>query len=320
MIRLFEPVDQDKMRRSCHRAGAVEDQHGRQSFNRAEREPPFRLFRIAREIEANLVAPLQLQAVDQIELHVIGEHGADRVEIAAPKQIDISRDLPPVRIGHQRQPGVFGRLRESAQRSAPALKRRFGGCLRALGDACDLVDRMTQNILEDHRAALQFGQSQKRLKADRDDVRLGYRRRFDVFGERNDRIPGPVAQEIEARVVGDAKQPALEIIDPGALRSRLKGLDEGILQHILAVDRRSRHARAVAMQAWPQRLQTILEFVGVHVSRPTASALCSAKDWTPMSMRIFDRVAGCARNGEWLLTNVWMVVLPPMAPSTVAIM
>jgi hypothetical protein len=129
---------------------------------------------------------------------------------------------------------------------------------------------MTQNILEDHRAALKFRQPQKRLKADRDDVRLGYGRRFDVFGERNDRVPGPVAQEIEARVVGDAKQPALEIIHPGALGSRVKGLDEGILQYILAIDRRSRHARAVAMQAWPQRFQTILEFVRVHVSRPTA--------------------------------------------------
>jgi len=54
-----------------------------------------------------------------------------------------------------------GGLRESPQRNAPALKRRFGGCLRALGDACDLVDRMTQNILEDHRTALKFGQPQK---------------------------------------------------------------------------------------------------------------------------------------------------------------
>ena len=52
---------------------------------------------------------------------------------------------------------------------------------------------MTQNILEDHRAALKFRQPQKRLKADRDDVRLGYGRRFEVFGERNDRVPGPVA-------------------------------------------------------------------------------------------------------------------------------
>src|SRR3982074_2279736 len=79
-----------------------------------------------------------------------------------------------------------------------------------------------------------------------------------------------LSQEIEARVVGDAKQPALEIIHPGAPGSRVKGLDEGILQYILAIDRRSRHARAVTMKAGPKRFQTILEFVRVHVSRPTA--------------------------------------------------
>ena len=121
--------------------------------------------------------------------------------------------------------------------------------------------------------------------------------------------------------MGDAKQPPLEIIDRSALGSCVKGLDEGILQYILAIDRRSRHARAVAMKAWPQRFQTTLEFVRIHVYRPTALfALCPAKDWTLMSMRIFDRAAGCARNGEWLLSNVWVVVLPPMAASTVVIM
>ena len=64
----------------------------------------------------------------------------------------------------------------------------------------------------------------------------------------------------------------LEIIHLGALRSRVKGLDEGILQYILAIDRRSGHTRAVAMKAWPQRFQAILEFVRVHVSRPTTLA------------------------------------------------
>ncbi len=129
---------------------------------------------------------------------------------------------------------------------------------------------MTQNILEDHRAALKFRQPQKRPKADRDDLRLRYGRRFDILGKGNDRVPGPVTQEVETRVVGDAKQPALEIVYPGALGSGVKGLDQGILQYVLAIDRRSRHARAVAMKPWPQRLQTILEFVRIHLSRPTA--------------------------------------------------
>ena len=66
--------------------------------------------------------------------------------------------------------------------------------------------------------------------------------------------------------MGNAKQPALEIVHLDTLGARVNGLYEGILQYILAVDRRSRHARAVAMKAWPQRFQAILEFVGVHVS------------------------------------------------------
>ena len=43
-------------------------------------------------------------------------------------------------------------------------------------------------------------------------------------------------------------------------------------------------------------------------------------DQPQIPTRIFDRAAGCDKNGEWLLSNVWIVVLPPMAPSTVAIM
>jgi hypothetical protein len=77
------PVDQDKVRGHDHRAGAVEDQHGRPSFDCAQREPPFRFFGIAREIGSNLVASLPLEPVHQFERHVVGEHGADCVEIAA---------------------------------------------------------------------------------------------------------------------------------------------------------------------------------------------------------------------------------------------
>ena len=53
-------------------------------------------------------------------------------------------------------------------------------------------------------------------------------------------------------------------------QGKSKLLQHCILQDILAIDRRSRHARAVTMKAWPQRFQTILEFLRVHVWRPMA--------------------------------------------------
>ena len=96
---------------------------------------------------------------------------------------------------------------------------------------------MAKHILEDHRAALKLRQLQKRLKADRDDVRLGQGRCFDVVGERNDGVPGPAAKQVEARIVGDAKQLTLKIVHSGGLGSCTQRFDEGILQYVLTIDR-----------------------------------------------------------------------------------
>ena len=78
---------------------------------------------------------------------------------------------------------------------------------------------MAEHILEDHRATLKLRQPQERLEADSDDIRLGHSWRFNVFGERDHRVPGPATKEVEARIVGDAKQPALEIVHSGAFGS-----------------------------------------------------------------------------------------------------
>jgi hypothetical protein len=40
-----------------------------------------------------------------------------------------------------------------------------------------------------------------------------------------------------------------------AASPRLHHLDQGVLQHVLAVDDRADHARAIAMQPWPHREQ-----------------------------------------------------------------
>jgi hypothetical protein len=100
------------------------------SFNRAEGEPPFRLLRIAREIEANLVAPFQLDPVHQIELHVIGEHGADCVEIAAPKQMDILN----ARVIRRKKPAIRpSRLSLHAYFTIGCNGRRLAARLRGAG-------------------------------------------------------------------------------------------------------------------------------------------------------------------------------------------
>jgi hypothetical protein len=57
------------------------------------------------------------------------------------------------------------------------------------------------------------------------------------------------------------------------------------------------------MKAWPKRIQPSLEVVTAHMSR-----------------RIFDKAAGCDRKGEWLLSRVCVIVVPPIVLSTAAIM
>jgi hypothetical protein len=69
----------------------------------------------------------------------------------------------------------------------------------------------------------------------------------------------PAAQEIERRIVGDAKQPALGVGDGAGARKGLDRLGQRLLQDILAIDHRARHARAVAVQPGPELRQELVE-------------------------------------------------------------
>jgi len=133
---------------------------------------------------------------------------------------------------------------------------------------------MAEDVLQDDRAALKLRQPEERPEADRDDIRLGHGRGFHVLGEGHDRGPGPAAQEVEARIVGDAEQPAVEIVYFRPLAARMKRLDEGILENVLAADGRARHARAVAVKARPQRFQAILEVVHTRSLPPAFHYSC----------------------------------------------
>src|SRR6478736_4579830 len=59
-------------------------------------------------------------------------------------------------------------------------------------------------------------------------------------------------------MVGDAEQPALRIGDRPGRRRRLHRLQHGFLNHILAIDDRAGHPRAVAVQPRPELAQELL--------------------------------------------------------------
>ena len=155
---------------------------------------------------------------------------------------------------------------------------------------------MTQNVLEDDRAALKFRQAQKSLKAVGNDVCFGQRRRFQVIGQGNESLAGFAAQKIQAGVSSNAKEPAFKIVHSGSLGSRAHGLHKSVLQDILTIDGRAGHAGTETMKAGSHRPQAILEFVRIH--GPLALPRWEVRDGAAISIRIFARAAGWDRKGE----------------------
>jgi hypothetical protein len=138
---------------------------------------------------------------------------------------------------------------------------------------------VAHHVLQDHGAALQFRQLQESLEAKLQQV--GFRHgqvACHVFRQRHHVAAGTLAQEVQARIVGDAQQPAAEVIHRHALGPRAQGLDQGILQHIFAIHGGAGHAGAIAVQPRPQLLQARFEVFIVHASSPrTESKLASSR-------------------------------------------
>jgi hypothetical protein len=90
--------------------------------------------------------------------------------------------------------------------------------------------------------------------------------------------------------MGDPEQPAFGIGNRSPLGEGLDGLDQRLLQHILAIDRRARHAGAIAMQLRPQRAQEAVEIVSLlrRVSHGFARRPHSLDPSSPEHMIIAD--------------------------------
>ena len=136
---------------------------------------------------------------------------------------------------------------------------------RALEHLRDLLERMAEHIHQDDAAAL--GHRQAHQGAQAGGRGLAALDRAVGIGDRLQRLvavldalaAGAAAQEIQRRVVGDAEQPALDVGERAGMREGLDRLDQRLLQHVLAVDHRARHAGAIAVQPRPQLGQQPLE-------------------------------------------------------------
>jgi hypothetical protein len=79
-----------------------------------------------------------------------------------------------------------------------------------------------------------------------------------------DVLSGAVPQQVQRRIVSDAKQPSLWMRDRSRLGQCLQRFDDRLMQDVLALKDRAGHTGAVTMQFWPQFADEPVEGLAVQ--------------------------------------------------------
>ena len=147
------------------------------------------------------------------------------------------------------------------------MQRRLHRRQAEIHDLADFSERATEHIHQDHAGTLCHRQPHEGTQAGAGDLAagddvdgIGNHVHFLARPQRFLTVAPP--QEIQRSVVRDPEQPAFGIADPACSRKRLHRLDQGILQHVLAVDHRADHARAIAMQSRAQAREQVVDISG----------------------------------------------------------
>jgi hypothetical protein len=123
----------------------------------------------------------------------------------------------------------------------------------AAHDRADLVDGIAEHVSQDHGASLRHREAHEGPEARSHDLAVGHGAgqggdHVQIFIGVGSVVARAPAQEIECRIVSDPKQPPFRIVQRFGPRGGLDRLEECLLKHVLAVDDRARHARAIAVQ------------------------------------------------------------------------
>ena len=221
---------------------------------RRERELPFEahdaerdvLLLVAAEVHADLLAAA-LRLRDQVEPAVVADERAHAVPVAGVEEASRSdrarrASSPRSRPRHALAASKFPR---------PAHERRFHRHHRGPHGLRRLLERVAEHVLQDDRAPLRHRQREKARERRAHDRRIGLvLEPGDLvdLGVQVDVFVAVALQEIDRRVVRDAKQPGAQRRHLGGEAQRVERLGERVLDDVLALDDRAGEARAVAMQ------------------------------------------------------------------------
>jgi len=145
----------------------------------------------------------------------------------------------------------------SSRRRARPIERGLHGRNAAVDHIADLLQRVAEHVHEDDAATLRDWQPHEGAQTGDGDLTVvrgacGVNDHVGILVRAGCVPSGAVAQKVQCRIVGDTKQPALRVNDRSGIGQRFERLDDRFLHHVLSVDDRAGHARAVAMQLGPQ--------------------------------------------------------------------
>ena len=151
------------------------------------------------------------------------------------------------------------------------MQRRLHRGQAEIHDIADFAQGAAEHIHQDHAGALGERKPHEGAQAGAGDLAAQ-----DVIGRVGNHVhllaqlecllAVALAQKIQRGVVRDPEQPSPRVADCAGGCERLHRLDQRILQHVLAVDHRADHARAIAMQFRP------------HLGEQAVNA-CSGERW-----------------------------------------
>src|SRR5262249_35288896 len=97
---------------------ALAHEQRRLPVHKSRDKPPVISSRIVAEVSRSLLAAPQSGPRDNLELHVLGEHFANAVEVARIEAVDVSRETRTLGLRHERRRTVVGFARQLAQPGA----------------------------------------------------------------------------------------------------------------------------------------------------------------------------------------------------------
>ena len=150
----------------------VTDQHRRAAIDEARNEPPMRPRGVVAEIRRHALLPFEAHPVDDLEAHVLGQHGPDRVEVMRIEALDIGLEPRPFRLGQGRNRSVVGLPGERAKADPPSLQGRLDRRHAAADDLADLLQGIAEHVAQDDAAALRRRQPHEGSQAGRRDLAI----------------------------------------------------------------------------------------------------------------------------------------------------